>query len=440
MLPTRIFPFLRWFPLGRETLRADLIAGVTVALILIPQSMAYAQLAGLPAYYGLYAAFLPGIVAALWGSSKHLATGPVAVVSLLTASALTPFAEAGCPELVTVAALMALLVGLAQLALGLFRLGAVVNLLSHPLILGFVNAAALIIGLSQLNQILGVPMPRSEHLVNDIWSVVIQVGDTHVPTLIMGVSAFAIIWGVKKYVPRLSGVLVAVATTTLASWAIGFEGRGGRVIGEIPSGLPTLSIPHIELKIAADLIADAIVISLVGFMEAISIAKALAARTNDRIDPNQELIGQGLANIAGSLSQAYPASGSFSRSAVNLSAGARSGMSSVFSGAMVLITLLFLTPALYHLPQPVLAAIIMMAVIGLVNFKGIKQAWNASKQDGVVSVVTLIATLAFAPHLNIGILVGAGLAIGLFLYRGVNLRSLGPDPENGGLRDSEADE
>jgi SulP family sulfate permease len=403
--------------MGGETIKADLIAGVTVALVLIPQSMAYAQLAGLPAYYGLYAAFLPGIVAALWGSSKQLATGPVAVVSLLTASALAPFADVGSPELVTLAIMMALLVGLVQLALGLFRLGVVVNFLSHPVIVGFTNAAALIIGLSQLNKIFGVSMPRTEHFINDIWAVLQQVGDTHIPTFAMGIVAFAIMWGMKKYLPKLPGVLVAVAVTVVASWAVGFAEHGGKVVGEIPSGLPSLAIPQIDLGIATDLIASAIIISLVGFMEAISIAKAMAAKTKDRVDPNEELIGQGLANIVGSLSQAYPASGSFSRSAVNLNAGARTGMSSVFTGIVVLITLLFLTPLLYHLPQSVLAAVIMMAVIGLINFGAIKHAWDANKHDGLASVVTFLATLAFAPHLDNGILVGAGLAIGLFLYR-----------------------
>jgi SulP family sulfate permease len=432
----RFFPFLRWFPMGADSLRADLIAGVTVALVLIPQSMAYAQLAGLPAYYGLYAAFLPGMIAALWGSSKQLATGPVAVVSLLTASALTPFAQIGSEQFVALAVMMALLVGLVQLTLGLFRLGVVVNFLSHPVIVGFTNAAALIIGLSQLNKIFGVPMPRSEHFINDIWAVLQQVGGTHWPTLIMGAVAFAIMWAMRRYVPKLPGVLVAVAVTTLASWATGFAAHGGKVVGDIPSGLPSLALPQLNLELLRQLITSAIIISLVGFMEAISIAKAMAAKTKDRIDPNQELIGQGMANIIGSFTQAYPASGSFSRSAVNLNAGARTGMSSVFAGLVVLATLLLLTPLLYHLPQSVLAAVIMMAVIGLINFGAIKEAWKAHVHDGVASLVTFVATLAFAPHLDNGILVGAGLAIVLFLYRTMKPRValLGRFPD-GTLRD-----
>lgn len=429
-------PFLAWFPYKTDALRADLVAGITVALVLIPQSMAYAQLAGLPAYYGLYAAFLPVAVAALFGSSKQLSTGPVAVVSLLTASALLPFAALGSPEFVGLAILLSLLVGAVQFALGLFRLGVVVNFLSHPVIVGFTNAAAIIIGLSQLSKIFGVKMPRSESFVQDIAGVVQQLPATHLPTLAFGVIAFTIMFVMKKYRPKLPNVLVAVALSIVASWLLDFKGMGGSVVGEIPSGLPAPKVPVFDLDKIIKLLPSAFVISLVGFMEAISIAKAMAAKTKDRIDPNQELIGQGLANMLGSVTQAYPASGSFSRSAVNLGAGARTGMSSVFTALMVLATLLFLTPLLHHLPQAVLAAVIMMAVVGLINFKAVRHAWHANKHDGVAAVVTFFATMAFAPHLDKGILVGALLAIGLFLYRSMHPRvaHLGRF-EDGTLRD-----
>ncbi len=428
---SRFFPFLKWFPLPPGAFSADMIAGVTVALVLIPQSMAYAQLAGLPAYYGLYAAFLPGIVGALWGSSKQLATGPVAVVSLLTASALIPLI--GAPDTLTeqqmiaryvpAAITMALLVGLVQFSLGFFRLGVVVSFLSHPVVVGFTNAAAIIIGLSQLNKVFGVSMERSEHFLNDIWHVAQQVPNTHIPTLIMGVSAFAIMWGLKRYFPKIPGVLVAVVLTTVVSWFIGFhENLGGKVIGVIPEGLPTFERPSLNLQELLSLLPSAIVISLVGFMEAISIAKAMAAKTKDRIDPNKELIGQGLANVVGSFTQSYPTSGSFSRSAVNLNAGAMTGMSAVITGVVVLITLLFLTPLLYHLPQSVLAAVIMMAVIGLINFRAFKHAWLSHRHDGIASLITFFATLGFAPHLDKGVMVGAGVALGLYLYRTMSPR------------------
>jgi sulfate permease, SulP family len=546
---TRFFPFLNWWPFRGETVSADLIAGITVALVLIPQSMAYAQLAGLPAYYGLYAAFLPGMIAALWGSSAQLATGPVAVVSLLTASALAPLAATGSDQFIALAILLALMVGLIQLTLGAFKLGVVVSFLSHPVIVGFTNAAAIIIGLSQINKLFGISMGRSEHFLQDVWGALQLIGETHIPTLLMGVAAFAIMFLMRRYTPKLPNVLVAVALTTTVSWWISFEHNsngkvdeivdaevknlaigfsiaelkidelnaqisgksaelkqlqkdhdggsqhsaalsyeieliklelkdlegenrkaarslrkfiferipatdtqparlyltgqvpqgeksdgyrwrikkvnkgamslvgGGEVVGSIPSGLPEIAMPGMRWSDLGMLFSSALVISLVGFMEAISIAKAMAAKTKQRINPNQELLGQGLANIVGSFSHAFPVSGSFSRSAVSLNAGARTGLSSVFASIIVLLTLLFLTPLLYHLPQAVLAAVIIMAVIGLINFSAIKHAWQVHKHDGIAAIVTFVATMAFAPHLDNGILLGAAIAIMLYLYR-----------------------
>ena len=420
----RFLPFLDWIGQVRDPkiLRADLIAGITVALVLIPQSMAYAQLAGLPAYYGLYASFLPVIVASLWGSSAQLSTGPVAVVSLLTASSLAAHVTIGSGDFVALAIMLAFLVGVVQFLLGMFKLGVIVNFLSHPVILGFTNAAALIIGLSQINKIFGVEKPRTEYFINDILAVFMQVPNTHIPTFIMGVAAIAIMWSMRKYFPKLPGVLVAVVLTTIVSWLINFQELGGKVVGEIPEGLPSLAVPSISWDMIVALLPSAFVISLVGFMEAVSIAKAVASKTKQRIDPNQELIGQGLANMVGSVGQSYPVSGSFSRTAVNFNAGGLTGMSSVITAVIVLITLLFLTPLLYHLPQAVLAAVIMMAVFGLINVRTVKHAWKAHKHDGVAVLVTFVATLAFAPHLDNGIMFGAGLAIVLFLYRSMKPR------------------
>ena len=416
----QLFPFLTWAGelKDKNVLQADVLAGITVALILIPQSMAYAQLAGLPAYFGLYISFMPVMIAALWGSSRQLATGPVAVVSIMTATALAPVATS--PEhYIALAMFMALLVGLFQLFLGVFRLGLVVNFLSHPVIVGFTNAAALVIGLSQLSKIFGVSMPgsASDHFLGRIWGVLEQVGDTHILTLIMSVGALTLMLGLKRYSPKTPCVLVAVVLSIVLSWLFGYEVKGGAVVGAIPEGLPNIEVPIFSFQLVGALLPAAIVIALVGFMEAISIAKAMAAQTKDHIDPNQELIGQGLGNIAGSFTQAYPSSGSFSRSAVNLNAGARTGFSSVVTAIIVLITLLFLTPLLYHLPQAVLAAVIMLAVFGLINFKAVKHAWLANKHDGIASIVTFVATVGLAPHLDQGILLGAGLAIGMYLYR-----------------------
>ncbi|NOQ90940.1 MAG: sulfate permease [Gammaproteobacteria bacterium] len=428
----KFFPFLSWIHELKDPaiLRADMIAGLTVALVLIPQSMAYATLAGLPEVYGLYIAFVPVFIAALWGSSRQLGTGPVAVVSTMTATMLTPVVipmlgaeytqEEYLALYIPTAMFLTLLVGLFQFALGVFRLGAIVNFLSHPVIVGFTNAAALFIGLTQVSKIFGVEMPggASDHFLTvRILGVIENLGDTHFETLLMGVASFAIMIGLKRYAPKIPAVLVAVVVTTVVSYSIGFEKMGGKVVGAIPEGLPGFAMPAFNLEAFSHLFIGAIIIAMVGFMEAISIAKAMAAKSKDRIDPNQELIGQGLGNIMGSFFQAYPASGSFSRSAVNFNAGAKTGFSSVVTAIIVVITLLFLTPLLYHLPKATLAAVVIMAVFGLINFKSVKHIWVANKHDGVAAMVTFVATIGSAPKLDHGILIGAVLAITLYLYR-----------------------
>ncbi|MGF1613367.1 MAG: SulP family inorganic anion transporter [Gammaproteobacteria bacterium] len=548
-----IFPFLQWFPLPPGALRGDLLAGITVALVLVPQSMAYAQLAGLPPYYGLYAALVPAVAGALWGSSRFLATGPVAVVSLLTASALVPLAAVGSSDFIVYAALLAVLVGVVQLALGFLRLGVAVNVISHPVIIGFTNAAALIIALSQLSKLFGIPMGRSDHFFLDIWRVLLDLGTTHLPTLAMGLGSLTLLVLFKRFAPRWPGVLITVAIAIFFSWWTHYDLRanvtpeaiqdaevqrivlahqaaaaraedleqraaelrertattgdkedgrsetlklsydlalldiekqdieqenrvraklirhfsfarvttegqpdryylahqvpsdtvsdgrrwrinkvtddsvsmvgGGEVVGTIPAGLPAFTLPHWDWERTRSLLSSALVIALVGFMEAISIAKALGARRRQRVDPNQELIGQGLANLSAGISQGYPVSGSFSRSAVNFGSGAVSGLSSVFAALVVLVTLLFLTPLLYHLPQATLAAIIMMAVVGLINVEGIKHAWQVNLTDGIAAVATFVTTLVFAPHLDAGILIGVGITVTLFLARTMRPRA-----------------
>jgi len=452
----KYFPFLNWIHELKDPaiLRADLIAGLTVALVLIPQSMAYATLAGLPEVYGLYIAFVPVFVAALWGSSRQLGTGPVAVVSTMTATMLTPVVipmlgadytqEEYLALYIPTAMFLTLLVGLFQFSLGMFRLGAIVNFLSHPVIVGFTNAAALFIGLTQVSKIFGVEMPggaSDNFLTVRILGVIENLGDTHMETLLMGIAAFVIMIGLKKYVPKIPGVLVAVVSTTVVSYMIGFEEMGGKVVGTIPEGLPGFVVPAISFEAFSGLFISAIIIAMVGFMEAISIAKAMAAKSKDRIDPNQELIGQGLGNICGSFFQSYPASGSFSRSAVNFNAGAKTGFSSVVTAIIVVITLLFLTPLLYHLPKATLAAVVIMAVFGLINFKAVKHIWIANKHDGVAAMVTFVATIISAPKLDHGILIGAGLAIGLYLYRTMQPRvAVLGRYKDGTLRDIEINE
>ncbi len=434
-------PFLGWIGELKDwkVVQADIVAGVTVALVLVPQSMAYASLAGLPVQYGLYASFLPGMVAAIFGSSRQLATGPVAVVSLMTASALEPLAGANPEGYIAYAILLAALVGIFQLALGLLRLGVLVDFLSHPVVIGFTNAAAIIIATSQLGKLFGVSVEKAEHQYETVWNTIVAATqETHLLTLGMALIAFAVMMLIKKLWPKAPAVLIAVVVTTLLSWWRGFEVAGGKVVGVVPEGLPPVSLPTFDLDVIGELTAVAIAISLIGFMEAISIAKAMAAQTRQRLDANQELVGQGLSNITSGLFQGYAVSGSFSRSAVNITAGAITGFSSIVTAIVVGLTLLFLTPLLYHLPQATLAAVIIMAVINLVKVQPVIQAWKAEPHDGLVSVVTFVLTLILAPHLETGIIVGVLLSLGLFVYRTMRPRfatvSRFPD---GTLRDVE---
>ncbi|QMU62772.1 MAG: sulfate permease [Gammaproteobacteria bacterium] len=419
---SRFIPYLNW--LGElknpQTIVKDCLAGLTVALVLIPQSMAYAQLANLPAYYGLYASFLPVIISALFGSSRQLQTGPVAVVSLMTAAALEPLATANPEGYLVYAAVLAFIVGIFQISLGLLRLGVLVEFLSHSVVIGFTNAAAIIIGTSQLAKLFGVTAESGNHFYETIWNVLVEASKhTHFPTLAMGIAALVIIFTLKKYAPKVPGVLTAVVITSIVSWVIGFETLGGKVVGVVPAGLPSLGIPNFDMSVALDLVSKGIVIAVIGYMEAISIAKAIAVQTRQRIDANQGLVGQGLGNIASGLSGAYPVAGSFSRSAVNIAAGAKTGFAAVFTGVLVAasLVLLYFSQYLYHLPQATLAAVIISAVINLIRIKQIKYAFRVHTHDGFIAVLTFALTLILAPHLEQSIFVGVVLSLGLFMYR-----------------------
>lgn len=439
----RLFPFKDWISDLRnpKILRADIVAGLTVALVLVPQSMAYAQLAGLPPYYGLYASFLPVAIASIFGSSRQLATGPVAVVSLLTAAALEPIASNDPTGYVAYAIMLAFLVGIFQLSLGLLRMGVLVDFLSHPVVTGFTNAAAIIIATSQLSKLFGVNVASAEHHYETIMNVLAEsLVNTHSPTLLMGILAIFLILLTRKISAKYPAVLISVVITTVISWYIQFETNyGGKVIGVVPDGLPTIQMPQIDLDQLINLGTVAIAISLIGFMEAISIAKAMATQTKQRLDADQELIGQGLSNIVSSFFQGYPVSGSFSRSAVNISAGAVTGFASVVTGLVVGITLLFLTPLLYHLPQATLAAVIITAVINLIKFKPIKYAWRVQKHDAIISIITFFVTLLLAPELELGIIVGIVLSLGSYCYRSMRPRIICLSKNNQGVfRNSDA--
>ncbi len=448
----KLFPFLYWIKelKNPKVLKADFIAGVTVAMVIVPQSMAYAQLAGLGPQYGLYASFLPVMIAALMGSSRQLSTGPVAVVSLLTAAALGEVVT-DTSSYVLYASLLALIVGLFQFTLGVLRMGFITNFLSHPVISGFTNAAAIIIGASQLSRVLGIrvinssdtdwasacqPLTLMERLetaggkglhticnadqnYETIWRLFeAAIYYAHVPTVVMAVMSLLVMVVLKQFFPRVPSILTVVVISTVVSFLIGYEGMGGAIVSSIDvSGVVSFQMPSFDFKVMGTLFVYAITISLIGFMEAISVAKSMATKTKQRLDVNQELIGQGLSNVVSSFFQGYAVSGSFSRSAVNSSAGAVTGFSSVVTAVIVGLTLLWLTPLLYHLPQATLATIIVMAILHLINFAPIRHAWKVEKHDGVVGALTFVLTLIFAPHLENGIAFGIIMSLGLFLYR-----------------------
>ncbi len=414
----RVLPFLAWVPkLNRETLRVDAMAGLTVALVAIPQSLAYAQLAGLPAFYGLYAALIPTIIGALFGSSAQLSTGPVALTSLLTAASVAQLAGADAPEYISYAIAVGLLAGLFQLGFGLMRLGALMNLLSNPVLMGFVNAAAILITLSQIPVLLGAKPPATGHVISDAFFLLTNPDRVHFVSLACGLFALASLLAFRRYRPKWPGVLITAVVFTAASYFLGYAAAGGRIVGEIPRGLPSISLPDLEWGMVVSLIPAAFVIAVISFMEAMSSAKIAAIKTATRWDENQELIGQGLAKIAAALCHTMPVSGSFSRSALNLASNARTGVSSIVCALCVLLTILFFTPLLKYLPQPVLAAVIIMVLSNLVNVRSLRNAWRASGDDAFAALVTFAATLAFAPQIQDGILTGIILSLGLFIYR-----------------------
>ena len=411
------WPAWKNLQVGAQNLRYDLFAGITVSLVAVPQSLAYAQLAGVPAYYGLYAAFLPTIVGAVFGSSAQLSTGPVAMTSLLTAASVAPLAPRGTDAFYASVILLALLSGIFQVAFGLLRAGVLLNFLSFPVLMGFINAAALIIGLSQLPTLLGIPSRQSEHFLIDTWQVLWHIDSTHAISLAFGACAIILLLLFRRFAPKLPGVLITVAVLTWISGSIGYAAMGGRVVGSVPQGLPSFAIPKVEWNMVIALTPAAFVVAVISFMEAMSSAKVIAIRTRQPWDENRELIGQGLAKVVAAFVQSMPVSGSFSRSALNLASDAKTRLASIVSACAVLLTLLFFTSLLYDLPKPVLAAIIMMAVAGLLNFQALRTAWRTRRDDGIAAVATFVATLAFAPNIQIGIVIGIMLSLGLLLYR-----------------------
>ncbi|MEC7762206.1 MAG: sulfate permease [Pseudomonadota bacterium] len=427
----RFFPILDWgSDYRRDTFISDLVAAVIVTIMLIPQSLAYALLAGLPPEMGLYASILPLVAYAIFGTSRALAVGPVAVVSLMTAAAIGKLGLATPAEYAAAAITLAFLSGLILTVMGVFRLGFLANFLSHPVIAGFITASGLLIATSQMKHILGVPS-HGEALFDRLATLISHVGQTNLITFAVGAASIAFLFWVRKGLkplliklglkPRLAdiiakaGPVAAVAVTTLLSFAFDFAGHGVSIVGDVPQGLPPLTFPSFNLDLVGQLIGPAILISIIGFVESISVAQTLAAKRRQRITPDQELVGLGASNIAASLSGGYPVTGGFARSVVNFDAGAETPAAGAFTAVGIALAALLLTPLLYFLPTATLAATIIVAVLSLVDFGILKRTWKYSKTDFAAVAATILLTLTFG--VEVGVSSGVVLSIVLFLYK-----------------------
>ncbi|NWN91945.1 sulfate permease [Marinobacter adhaerens] len=427
----RYLPILQWAPqYGRSQATSDLVAAVIVTVMLIPQSLAYALLAGLPAQVGLYASILPLVIYAVFGTSRTLSVGPVAVVSLMTAAALAPLADAGSPEYMAGAVLLAVISGLMLTLMGFLRLGFLANFLSHPVISGFISASGIVIAASQLKHVLGV-QASGQNLLTIGQSLIRSASDINLPTLAIGAGALLfLVFARKQLKPLLvrfdvsSGIadiltktapILAVLVTTLVAWQFQLDQQGVRLVGIVPSGLPDLTLPSLDWELWQQLAVSALLISVVGFVESVSVGQTLAAKRRQRIDPDQELIGLGTANLGAGLSGGMPVTGGFSRSVVNFDAGAETPAAGAYTAIGIALATLFLTPAIAYLPQATLAATIIVAVSSLIDLPALGRTWRYSRPDFGAMLATIVLTLAHS--VEAGIIAGVVLSLGLFLYR-----------------------
>lgn len=427
-----VFPILDWGrQYDREQFTGDMTAAVIVTIMLIPQSLAYALLAGLPAEVGLYASILPLVFYGIFGTSRALAVGPVAVVSLMTASALAPLGLQNLTDYTAAAAVLALLSGLVLVGMGVLRLGVVANFLSHPVIAGFITASGVLIAASQMKHILGVKAHGHTlpEILHSIWT---ELPQTNWPTLVIGLIALAFLFWVRKGMARalkarfdLSaktvqtlarvGPVFAVIGTTLAAWLLDLPGAGVAVVGAVPTGLPPLGLPTIDFGLLPQLVAPAVLISIIGYVESVSVAQTLAAKRRQRIDPNQELVALGASNLSSGLSGGYPVTGGFSRSVVNFDAGAQTPAAGAFTAVGLLLAALLLTPLLYFLPKATLAATIIVAVLSLVDLSILTRSWSYSKADFAAVLATILLTLGVG--VEVGVATGVLVSLLLFVWK-----------------------
>ncbi|MDG5786083.1 sulfate permease [Evansella sp. AB-P1] len=412
-----LFPFLDW--MGKysveRNLKGDLYAGTIVAIMLIPQGMAYAMLAGLPPVFGLYASTFPLIIYALYGSSRHLSVGPVAIVSLLVYTGISGLAEPGTQEYIAYVLLLTLMVGVLQILLGVLKLGSVTKYISHGVISGFTSAAAIIIGFSQLKYLLGIPLEASGNVFLISGEIGKRLDEINYMTFFIGVLAILFLILIKVKIPKIPGPLVVVVLSIVVIWFYQLDTLGINIVGTIPSGLPLFSFPKVTLELLIELIPAAITITIIGFIESYAIGKVIADKEGYSLHANRELNGLGLANVTASFFSGYPITGGFSRSAVNHQSGAKSGLASIVTAILIILMLLFFTSILYYLPKAVLSAIILVAVYGLINVKGFMNLWNTKRVDGITFLLTFLVTLIIS--VEWGIAIGIIFSLLVILYQ-----------------------
>jgi sulfate permease, SulP family len=415
-LPEKVLPAYGWLRnYRREDLPKDLTAAVVIAAMLVPQGMAYALLAGLPASYGLYASTVPAVVYALFGTSRHMPVGPPALMALLTFTSVSALAEPRSPEYISLALLLALMVGVLQLMIGFLRMGFITNFISHPVLSGFIYASVVVIALSQVEHILGVSVSGQHSTVGVVLEYARNIGEAKPLTLAIGLGSLAALVVLGKALPRLPGSLLVVAAATLIVYFFGLDERGVEIVGEVPQGLPGFSLPALDAEAARTLLSSAAVVAFVGFIESISVAKAIAAREKYKIDSNQELKALGLANTSAAFFSGFPVAGSFSRTAVQYESGGRTQLASIATALLIVLVLLFLTPLFYYLPNAALAAVILVAVYKLLDFKEVQRVFRIRRIDGYSLVTTFALTLLWG--VEQGVIVGAAFALLAFLRR-----------------------
>ncbi|MBN1550330.1 solute carrier family 26 protein [bacterium] len=426
----RLIPAFRWLSTYRKNdLMGDITAGLTVAVILVPQGMAYAMLAGLPPVIGLYASTIPLIVYALLGSSRHLAVGPVAMISLLVTVACSKLTSPGTHEYLSLVLLLAFMVGSLQFLLGIFKMGFLVNYLSHAVISGFTSAAAIIIALSQLKHLLGIQLTSSHIIAKIIREIPVNLSETHLLTVFIGIVSIILLFAGKRWFPKLPTAFVIVILSTAAVYYWNLEKYGLEIIRNVPSGIPDFDLPSLTWKSIQTLLPVAVTIVFVGYMESIAIAKSIASKEKYNVDPNQELLSLGAANIAASFFSGYPVTGGFSRTAINHQAGARTGLASIITACLIMLTLLFFTHLFYYLPKSVLAAIVIVAVMSLIDIKEPIRLFKIKKADGWTLILTFVITLSTG--IETGILAGIIFSLIIFIWRSAHphIAELGYLPE-----------